>query len=880
MSKLNMSDLICRLSFLSCAMMSGALFAETVVEVDFTRGGTEWNIRDKGSFSGPLPDRVSPDFPKWNTSQAISKTVSSSTGSGLRLESRKLDYLILFRLANHRGMPFPGYYRVTVRYRLGGDSAIRLRSPNGPTYPTYAIVTLPFSADWTTRSIPVVAVDEIGGALPKSFQQKGILQALLETGTRPIELAFLRIDTASREEYSKFVNRELKRPPKYAGNYLRSSCFPLGIPSGWRAVNIDFPTGTPGPSGFPPLQLKSSKSFVYSAPFLAPEGVSRCTLSFDCRGNGKFYVLIVNEKNKPVNTSNGTIPLTDSWTRRSIEFEVSEGIRGYSILMSGTAQVDRLTVCSTEQGANYATALRNEVALAPRGGKHAAMRLHFIDETPQLSYHVTGPLTPDSILKGKVVNLYGEERALPDIALFGHPFGSFDYLLFPEKQLGPFRIEAWVEEKGRKSSPCGELVMTRIRRPVHENHDAPNSPFGNHVNAAQPRLAALKAAGVNHIRLHDALFSTVWSRMEAEKGKWTFDDKAIDEYRREHLLILGWLGGTPRWAAPPNSTRDYYGWGRGWGGYYSLRDEEAFRNYVRKVVSHYRGRIHEWDCWNEPWFIPEGAEKFARLQKAACEEIKKVAPEVKLVGFNTNADYANTPDWTTRIYQQGGYQTCDSMDYHIYESSFCGYPGDTLEQSFRSAWAGVLSREKGKIKPIYMSEGNWNSREKDGAGMYLHSITWTGRENNLESSNGLVRFHLGLLLAGCSRIYLYSDQHQQHLLQWQDYPALLMNDGYPRPTLAAYSNMAYLLEDRTITRKTALSNGVWAIWFSGKGKTVAVITGRQSAKWSGAFPQKSTGFDLFGNPLTGTLEYRDLVFYLMADSADQELLPGGIRYRP
>ncbi len=858
------------------------LAAETpLVDIDFSRMGGNREIQAKGSFSGPLPGTVRPDFPGWNSSRATTKFQKTPAGNNLRFESQQLDFHILYALSNQREIPFPGYYRITVRYRLGGDSKIWLRSPLSPTYSRYAIVDLPYSADWTTLSIPVAALDEIAGALPKSFEPKGKLQAMLEGGNRPIEISSIQVSRTEMEDYAAFLNRNLKRPPAEIHNYLASSCFPLGLPGGWRGVNVDFPADEPSPSGYPPLRMKEGKAYFFSAPFLAPQGVTRCTLSFQCKGKGTLHVYIMNEKEKPLKADAGTFPLSAAWTRRAITFDAPEGLNGYTVFMQGEALIDSLTVADAARGSDYATAIRNEVALAPDGGEHSAMRLQFIDESPRVSYRVTGAYTPDTVLKGKVVDVYGEERPLPDIKVSENPSGSFDYLLSREKGLGSFRIETWVEEKGRRTSPYSELIMTRIRRPVYENRDAPNSPFGNHVNPSQPRLSLLKAAGVNHIRLHDCFWRpTCWADVEPEKGKWTINDAGIDEYRRAHMLVLGWLGGVPKWAAPPNSKKDYYGWGEGWGGYYSLVDEGAYRNYVRQIVTHYRGRIREWHLWNEPWFVPQGAEKFARLQKIAYEEMKKAAPEVELIGFNTVADYGNTPDWTSKIYHFGGYQTCDSMDYHIYEASFLGYPGDTIERSFKAAWDGVLKQEKGAIKPIYMSEGNWNGNRTDGAGMYNHSITWKGLENSLETSNGLVRFHLALFLAGCKRVYLYADQHQKYLLYRMGYPALLMNDGYPRPTFAAYSNMTQWLEDRTITRKTELAKGVWSIWFSGKGKTVAVITGKQSAEWSGAFPRGTTGFDLFGNPLQGKLEYRDLVFYLVVNDADKEQLPGGALYRP
>jgi len=877
--------MIQKLPALIAAIWFSALLsaASPLLDIDFGKTAKTWNVEEKGLFRGPLPSGVLPDFPGWNSSRVLSEFRKGADGPYHAILPQRLDFHILFQLENREPMPYPGYYRVEIRYRLGGDASVWLRRPIAPCYPIHAMVELPYSKTWTTLSVPVAATGEIAGALPQELTKEGNLQCILSLGGRPIEIASVKVLPSTLEEYVNFVEAQLKRAPEEAKNYLANSRFPLGIPSGWRGVDVG-PAVEAGPSGFTPLRLGADgkPGRLFSAPFLPPKGVSNCILSFRAKGTGKLQVVILNENNKAIKADAWEFPAPAEWERCAVAFRIPDNAihHGFTVCIYGNAQIDAVTVADARQGAGYASAGQCEVALAPGGGELAASRLQFSDEPSLAAYRVMGTHGTGAVLKGRVVNVYGEEKALPDISLSGNNSGTFDYGVFREKPLGAFRLETWVEENGKLLSPVYELVMTRIRRPVYENRDAPDSPFGDHVNASQPRLSLLKAAGVNHIRIHDCAWqATCWSNVEPEKGKWTINDKGIDEYRRAHMLVLGWLGGVPQWAAPPNSPHDYYGWGVGWGGYYSLTDEEAYREYIRKIVSHYRGRIREWHPWNEPWFVPHGAEKFARLQKIAYEEIKKIAPEVDLVGFSTVADYAANPGWTAKIYQNGGYLSCDSMDYHIYVSNFVGYPGDSMEKSFQEAWSPVLKNEKAPQKPIYMSEGNWNPTRIDGCGIYNHSITWKGLEDSLETSNGCVRFHIGLFLAGVQRVYLYSDAFPEYTLRRLSYPALLQNDGYPRPTLAAYSNMAWLLEDRKIIRKTPLTDGVWSVWFSGKGKTVAVITGKQSAEWSGGFPQKSVGYDLFGNPLTGKLTYDDRIFYLVADDADRENLPGGELYR-
>ena len=86
--------------------------------------------------------------------------------------------------------------------------------------------------------------------------------------------------------------------------------------------------------------------------------------------------------------------------------------------------------------------------------------------------------------------------------------------------------------------------MTRLERPLYWGKDAPDSPFGVHVLSADGSLKAVKAAGVNWARLHDAgapitSGGTGWS---PKKGKWIFRDDDIMAYRRNQIKVFGQFG--------------------------------------------------------------------------------------------------------------------------------------------------------------------------------------------------------------------------------------------------------------------------------------------------------------------------------------------------
>ena len=77
-----------------------------------------------------------------------------------------------------------------------------------------------------------------------------------------------------------------------------------------------------------------------------------------------------------------------------------------------------------------------------------------------VNFVVTG--SDDYVLNTKVVDIYGEERRLPDVSLGSGDVsrGSLAYEVFGGRSFGVFRVEAWLEDQtGRRVSPVNEIVV-------------------------------------------------------------------------------------------------------------------------------------------------------------------------------------------------------------------------------------------------------------------------------------------------------------------------------------------------------------------------------------------------------------------------------------
>lgn len=201
------------------------------------------------------------------------------------------------------------------------------------------------------------------------------------------------------------------------------------------------------------------------------------------------------------------------------------------------------------------------------------------------------------MLKVRVVNGYGQAKSLAPTPL--QPSGSLRYAVFADRPLGPFGIEAWAEDgHGKRLSTTNELVVNRRRRPRAWGRDAPDSPFGTHLNNNPHQLTMAKAIGINWVRLHDAGLDYIgWSFLEPEKGQWRYSDDALHRYRQFHMMLLGMLSTAPGWATSLQQPANGY-----WDRYVQPLDITGdWRRYVQNVTSRYKDLIRHYEVWNEPW---------------------------------------------------------------------------------------------------------------------------------------------------------------------------------------------------------------------------------------------------------------------------------------
>jgi len=720
-----------------------------------------------------------------------------------------------------------------------------------------------------------------------------------------VDLARLKLMRLSRADYIEELKGKYgERGP---GNLVNVSRFPLGLQSGWALgrdnsdgddVQIEPDPQTPGPSGAPALRVTTQEAMtLVSAPFGVLLGFQPHVASLYAKGAGELRITVFCDGRQMASQATALTGGED-WQRAQVTFDPNLMARAYSLRIGNdqTFWMDGLQVEPGTEPTAYQSQRPCEVSLACPASDAAAARVQFEDEPAQVAYCVTGEAA-GARLRCRAVNVYGEEKELEAIPLAALPAtGTLRYDVFPARPFGPFRVEAWVEDgQGEQVSTYNEIVVYRLPRPRYWGKDAPESPFGVHTNSTTRHNLMLKAIGANWTRLHDAGLEYLgWWWLEREPGKWTFRDKELQRFRRDHVKILGELGTAPEWASyyPGKAHNGYFD------RYYQPKRMEDYANYVRTVCERYRGVIDAYDVWNEPWIYSWWAvaydetktdrggyvtsehpqEDFVRLMRTAFETAKAVDPGITILGVNSTtggggATSIGAAEWTRGVVEGGGMDFCHVVCYHQYIGGKPGYPGDVVEQGFQTA-TGAIAERFGKLpKPVWMTEGS-AARDTIGPGFYKHTLPFENTEDVVETADRLCRYVVAVLGQGVQKLFLYS-MHAQHSLDgMSNWRVIVTPEGYLHPSGAAHGILAWHLEDTRFVKGVAVREDVYAYLFEAKdgSRSVAVLSGKPGhGEYRVPRADGVEARDLFGNALAEGEALGDTMVYLVSGRPAGEL---------
>lgn len=828
---------------------------ETLFDIDFGAATRQVDSAGRGSFHGVLPARVGENFSGWSAGHVTTEVRTEADRRYLRFSTQAGEAGGQFAISGFEPN-FPGFFRLKVlaRTESGHPLSMGLRL-NGAPYTGFSSHAFS-SSEWKEETFLFHVWQKRSASVGMYFY----------TSAGNTDIQRMTLETATEDDLAAAI----ARPPKSVRDFIRHARFPLGLPCGWN-LGRDCVDATcvaddqePAPDGVPVLKIVSTTPWeLWGEAFLTAYPGERHTLQFSYRSAEPAHIAVIDDRGHWAGSR--SLPASEEWRTERMVFKAMKLSKSFGLRFSaakGPFRLDQVRVYVGDGEAPERDDPCSVTLAVPVGAIAADTRIQFLDEPARVACRVLG-WQKGCLLRARVCDLYGREREMATPALNERGEATLAYDLFPESPVGQFRITAWLERNGRRMSADEELVVTRLPRPVCWSQDAPDSPFGCHFNPNRGVVKAMKAGGINWVRLHDAGNQVSgWYAQEPEKGKWNFHDAEVACYRDMHVKIFAQLGTAPAWAT-------HYGdLGYTRMGYFEkyLRPTNSvdWVNYVTAYVKHHERNIDEYFVWNEPWgrwwqsaadikwYEKEKAgADFAELSRLAYGAVKKVNPRIRVSGFNTTAgDGGRT--WSADVLAGGGFDCCDIVDWHYYTPNPRGLRGEA--DVTKTPLAPLREKHPGLAgKPVYMSEGQGTSSGSSGvscrmSGLMKASVPWTAETpaDYSRIADMTCRYILSLLAEGNAKIFLYSSHAYEGLARNPSFLVLLGPDGFAHPALVAHAQLAQAIEGRRFVRKeNAGAKGVKYV-FEGRGGTVSIYSDLTKDEILG-LAAKTPVKDLYGN---------------------------------
>lgn len=354
----------------------------------------------------------------------------------------------------------------------------------------------------------------------------------------------------------------------------------------------------------------------------------------------------------------------------------------------------------------------------------------------------------------------------------------------------------------------------------------PPSYFGMHfhrIGAGTP----WPSIPVGSWRLWDA--HVAWPNLEPERGKWDF--KRLDQYVAMAQLagttILLPLGLSPRWASARPSERGNYQPGAA----AEPRDIEDWKRYVRTVAERYKGKIHDYEMWNEvnyPKFYSGTVNTMVSLTREAYQILKEVDPENRLVSPSVVGEDSSFR-WLDEFLKKGGGAYIDVVSYHFYVPK--GAPETMLPLIKRVQ--DIMTKHGICEKPLWNTESGWLIQNKEQA-LVPGSFEATWKVLSQEEAAAYVTRALILgWYAGGSRFYWYAwDNKQMGLME--------LGSKTMKPAAKAFATAMRWLEGAKM-KDCSTSGEVWVCSMTGRAGDNYFLA------WSAAALEKSIKLSSVGN---------------------------------
>lgn len=738
-------------------------------------------------------------------------------------------------------------FSVWLRGRAGQNVGLLLRQTDAP-WATYASSSAQLSAEWQEFRVQGVPPTDEAGSL------------MIRAG----EPMRFQVDDVRIEDLNSLVSDARPR----LGNQISGGSFEtIRPPFGWTTRQQGDPDwqwddlhqriDNEGRVGAHSLRIDLPAAGARSetcSPVFMPNGNRALTASVWVKASlpgSRLRVSIDNTQlasDAQVGTSwqrvtlSGVVPFVD-WARLRVAAE-PDPQKPLSVWLDGAMVEER-----AEASPEYQAATPIEVALDLDLPGHVV-----VDQQTAAASLALAPAPPaGATLDLEVEDLLGGTTPLPVLAL------PASQVILPEIAAHPrgmFKLRLVVRDAaGTALSAPTELVYARLPKARELAPD--ESYFGLHIPLSPDYIALARATGMRWVRFHDASMIGKWSVAEPEPGQWRFFDRQVDAAHRAGLGIIGMLDGAPaRVSTAPRSG--------GYWGLWNLPDQpgaiDQWRNYVRTVTSHYRGRIDHWEVWNEPWGewwqgmggTPAG---YVELLKVAYVQAKEANPASVILGVGAYRGNA----WTDAVLKLSGTGCYDGFSFHDYNDSMYGGASSFAQRQvddFTKAQAAV-----GTAKPQWNTEGGVS-----GCGSwYVPAIPGMAPRNQLAYA---VRYDVTMLAAGVKAYLMYA-VHTNGALGDTD-TRVVEHDRAVKPVLAGRAVLASLIDGVGTPLRSEPSPGVDCYTFPAdpteEGRSVAAWWSYDGQTHRVQVPPGVTVLDVLGSPkqvVDGVLDLDQEPIYLI-----------------
>ena len=249
------------------------------------------------------------------------------------------------------------------------------------------------------------------------------------------------------------------------------------------------------------------------------------------------------------------------------------------------------------------------------------------------------------------------------------------------------------------------------------------------------------------------------------------------------------------------------------------------------------GRTFTYGRSNEPslrWWRskPDGptrADAHLDALKHSYPVIKRVSPTATVVGACTAGDFARGTDgleFARELIADGGLNLMDALSFHYYHSYNLAQPMDEQANSTLDSTPRFREemRAAGRDLPIINTEG----------GVYNPASCLTYRPSAPDNyapmpadtvARLIVRMYVTQIASGVERFFLYNAFIDGSPVA-KAWDSLAEGDGQPRPAVAAYAAMTWLLDGATFDRVDRPTDDLWLYRFTTPRGKLAVVWSR------------------------------------------------------